>query len=178
MDCMTEVLRIAVNADSGVIDARRIWVCARHGEPVADRWDEDVLGHPMSRWQLLRPTSDRLGKTAEHINSTVRISTRGWPMCPTCLAVVRRRSLQSRTVMGIGAAGMVVAVVIAVVVGPNPWLTVPFLGGAGLLVASLFLAGRTSMSALTGAHAALDGSAVLIDDPHSLFRAAVDAVSP
>ena len=172
------VIPVADDGGHRVVDVRDLAVCATHGRPPADQWDEDVLGHPTSRWRLLRPTPDLLGRIAEHVNATVRIPTRGWPVCERCSALVRRRALLTRTTLTTGVAAVVVSVLVAAVAGSNPWLTIPFLGGAALVVASLFLAGRVSMLAVTGAHAALDGSGVIVDDPHPAFRAAVAASFP
>ncbi|GAB2908137.1 hypothetical protein GCM10027047_02990 [Rhodococcus aerolatus] len=161
------------------VDLGPVGVCSVHGETAVVRWDKDVLGHPRSRWSIVGMTPLTLWRHyGDYVASTVHIATVGWPLCETCAARVRRRVAVVRSALGVGAVSVVVALVLAVAAGSSPWLMIPFLGGAGLLVASLFLAGRVSMRSITGAHAALDGSAVVVDDPHPAFRAAVAASFP
>ncbi|WP_164860682.1 hypothetical protein [Rhodococcus sp. X156] len=179
---MTELkVPVAVPAEGPPrLDATQLPVCSRHGAPAARRVDlaakwlpapgelPDLPASP--RWMPLA----RMGDLAGRMGAATYVQLAGWPLCADCARTRRRWSALTRAVLGLGVVLLLAVVVLRLALGePVGWLMAPLLGGAALVLLSVLPFSRGSLATLTGTTCTRDTSAVLVQDPHPAFVAAL-----
>ncbi|MGH3687025.1 MAG: hypothetical protein ACRDRU_22480 [Pseudonocardiaceae bacterium] len=145
--------------------------CVRHGLPAARRVDLALQSRPQLANNL--PTrgnvlglGSRLGEWGQRVKVT---RVRGWPLCSRCVTQ-RRTWIWPTWVLFWGGLALVVGAVTArIVAGPAPLLGIPLLGGCAMMLASVVPFTRASYLRITQAQTSVDGSQVIIANPHPRF---------
>jgi hypothetical protein len=150
--------------------------CARHGLPAARRVDFVVKSRPKvsSVKRLAVPGYTAVDRAAEYLTKVQFIRVEGWPLCRKCL----RRRTAGLAVAALlffgGITAMIASAAISLSSSPaNRALAIPFMLGFAAVVASPWPFAWGGLPKITRAEATPDGSAVLVEQPASGFRAQV-----
>lgn len=163
------------------VDAFCWAVCARHGEPATRRINMAVkwmppppgVGQNLSTQVVKRLSTNPNLNLAERLGETVLIHTPGWPLCARCSRTRVRWMALTLAIFGASTISLLVVVVGRIVLGQQAWLMAPAMAWLALLLLSVLPFSRGSLVRLTGTRGTPDASAVLVDNPHPAFRAAV-----
>lgn len=145
-------------------------VCARHGEPAAERADL-VISAPWkrkhSRFYYLVFTWERAGEPAR---DRKLVTVPGWPLCARCLAIARARKRLAAALALTGLLLLVGAIAGRIAAGePGAVLALPLLAGLLALPASLVVLVGASPSRLARASLSQDAAILQIADPTPAF---------
>lgn len=169
------------------VDLGPVGVCSAHGEPSVRRL------HLAIPWRPVREDTVQVGHTSvakprmggngtralRHVAEVVLVETVDWPVCARCRWQRRRWIWPAALLLLGGLTSFGTVAVLAVVRGEaQRQLVAPALGGvlAVLLATVPFVV--ASWLRITRARGTPDASAVVVDDPHPAFRAAVAASFP
>lgn len=145
--------------------------CVRHGLP-AVRWvDLALQSRPQMANNLLTRGNvlglgSRLGEWEQRVKIT---RVHGWPLCSRCVTQRRTWIWPTRVFFWGGLAAIIGAVAASILAGPTPLLGIPLLGGCTMTLASVIPFTRASYLRIVQAQTSVDGSQVIIANPHPRF---------
>lgn len=145
--------------------------CVRHGLPAVRRVDLALQSRPQMANNL--PTrgnilglGSRLGEWGQRVKTT---RVHGWPLCSRCVTQRCTWIWPTRVLFWGGLVLVIGAVAASILAGPAPLLGIPMLGGCAMMLASVVPFTRASYPRIVQAQTSVDGSQVIITNPHPYF---------
>lgn len=170
---------LAVSADWMCATTTMPAHCVRHGLPAARRVDLALQSRPQmadnfpTRGNILGLGS-RLGEWGQRVKVT---RVHGWPLCSRCVTQRRAWIWPTRVLFWGGLALVVGAMAASILAGPAPILGIPMLGGCAMMLGSVVPFTRASYLRITQAQTSVDGSQVIITNPHPRFASEMHALA-
>ncbi|MGH3905881.1 MAG: hypothetical protein ACRDTE_17130 [Pseudonocardiaceae bacterium] len=100
---------------------------------------------------------------------------RGWPLCGKCVSQ-RRTWIWPTWVFWGGLALAIGTVVVSILTGPAATLGIPMLGGFAMMLAAVVPFTRASYLRIIQAQTSVDGTQVIITNPHPHFVSEMGAL--